>query len=125
MKEKEPDEEKRLERHIYDNAVIRNIFNDSHAKKLGEYSIIYISSIEATVENLTDWYFHYVKANSYNWCMILYTDSDKNKGAYSICGIVVKDVFFEQDEYGDYALLEPLKETLYLPENGTLVEYSD
>ncbi|MCD8335382.1 MAG: hypothetical protein LUC35_08640 [Clostridiales bacterium] len=125
MKEKEPDEEGRLEHHIYDSAVIRDILSDSRAKKLGEYSIIYISSIETTVENLTDWYFHYVKVNPYNWCMILYTDSGENKGVYSIRGIVVKDVIFEQDEYGDYTLLEPSTETLYLPENDTLMEYID
>ncbi len=57
--------------------------------------------------------------------MILYTDSSKNQGVYAIAGVVDKDVFFEQDEYGDYALLEPLKETLYLPEGGFLVDYSD
>ncbi len=125
MKETKPDEEERLERHIYDSAVIRDVVNDERTKKLGEYSIIYVSSTDATVESLADWYFNYVMMHNYNWCMILYTDSSKNQGVYAIAGVVDKDVFFEQDEYGDYALLEPLKETLYLPEGGFLVDYSD
>lgn len=114
-----------MERHIYDNAIVRDVINDERTKKIGEYSIIYLASSAATVENLTDWYFNYVMLHNYNWCMILYTDSIRNQGVYAIAGVVDKDVFFEQDEYGDYALLEPLQEILYLPVNGTLVNYSD
>ncbi len=118
-------EEESTESHIYDDATIKDVMNGYHTEKLGEYSIVYISSDEATVENLADWYYNYVTVNDYNWCMILYTDNDKNKGAYAITGMVEKDVFFEQDEYGDYSMGDSSQETLYLPENGTLVEYGD
>ncbi len=67
MKEKKPDEEEQLERHIYDSAVIRDVINDERTKKLGEYSIIYVSSTDATVESLADWYFNYVMMHNYNW----------------------------------------------------------
>ncbi|MCD8353316.1 MAG: hypothetical protein LUC47_03255 [Clostridiales bacterium] len=118
-------EEENTESHIYDDATIRNVMNGYRTEKLGEYSIVYISSDEATVENLTDWYYNYVTVNDYNWCMIRYTDSDENKGAYAITGMVEKDVFFEQDEYGDYSMGDSSQETLYLPQDGTLVDYND
>ncbi len=112
------------EAHIYDssdNVEIKDVMNGTRTEKLGEYSIIRISSDEATEEALTDWYFNYVVANDYNWCMVLYTDKDDNMGVYSVNGIVEKDVFFEQDEYGDYSLGDSSQATTYYPtDDGAL-----
>jgi hypothetical protein len=94
------------ESHIYDNAQVKDVMNGSRTEKIGEYSIIEISSEEVTDEALTDWYFNYVAKNDFNWCMILYTDKDDNSGVYSISGIVQKDVVFTKDENGDYSLSE-------------------
>ncbi|MCD7843582.1 MAG: hypothetical protein LUG17_03030 [Clostridiales bacterium] len=119
------DQSDNTESHIYDDATVKDVMNGTHTEKLGEYSIVYIASDEATVENLTDWYYNYVEVNDYNWCMILYTDSDENKGVYGNTDIVEKDVFFEQDEYGDYSLGDSSQETYYLPIDGTLTPYDD
>ncbi len=108
--------------HIYDNAVIKDIVNGSRTEKIGEYSIINIDSKQVTKEALTDWYFNYVATHDFNWCMILYTDSDNYEGVYAIEGMVEKDVSFEQDEYGDYAKLNSSKSVLFAPSNGGLSE---
>ena len=109
------------ESHIYDNAQVKDVMNGSRTEKIGEYSIIEISSEEVTDEALTDWYFNYVAKNDFNWCMILYTDKDDNVGVYAIDAMIQKDLLFEQDEYGDYSVGDSSNATVYVPtENDTL-----
>lgn len=109
------------ESHIYDNAQVKDVMNGSRTEKIGEYSIIEISSEEVTDEALTDWYFNYVAKNDFNWCMILYTDKDDNMGVYAIDTMIQKDLLFEQDEYGDYSVGDSSNATVYVPtENDTL-----
>ncbi len=112
-----------VESHIYDNAEVKDVMNGTRNDKIGEYSIIRITSEEATEEALTDWYFNYVDKNEFNWCMILYTDKDNNMGVYSIKGMVEKDLYFNEDEYGDYSVGESSNSIMYVPtEEGTLKE---
>ncbi|GLC83032.1 hypothetical protein [Lacrimispora brassicae] len=101
--------------HIYDNAQIKDVMNGSRTERIGEYSIIKISSEDITEENLTDWYFNYVIKNDFNWCMVLYTNKEDNTGIYSISGVVQKDVPFIEDEYGDYSLGDSSKGIVYGP----------
>ncbi len=109
------------ETHIYDDAEIKEIMNGSRTEKLGEYSLISVSSDEVTDDALTDWYFNYVEENDYNWCMILYTDKDNNMGVYATSGSVEKDVYFEQNDYGDYSLSDSSESIMYSPtKDGTL-----
>lgn len=122
LEDSEVTEKIKPQEHIYDNAVIKDIVNGSRTEKIGEYSIINIDSKQVTKEALTDWYFNYVATHDFNWCMILYTDSDNYEGVYAIEGMVEKDVSFEQDEYGDYAKLNSSKSVLFAPSNGGLSE---
>ena len=92
------------ESHIYDDAQVKDVMNGIRTNKIGEYSIIEISSEEVTDEALADWYFNYVEKNDFNFCMILYSDKDDNSGVYAANGVVQKDVRFTEDENGDYAL---------------------
>lgn len=104
---------------LYDSAEIKDVMNGYRTEKIGEYSIIKISSDKVTEESLADWYYNYVEENDFNWCMILYTDKEDNSGVYAISGMVEVDVTFEEDEYGDYSLGE--SGTLYVPsDDGTL-----
>lgn len=103
--------------HLYDKAEIKDVVNGSRTEKIGEYSIIKVSSADVTEESLTDWYFNYVIKNNYNWCMILYTDKNDNTGVYAVSGMVQKDVGFEEDEYNDYMLADSSKGILYTPTN--------
>lgn len=103
--------------HLYDTVEIKDVINGSRTEKIGEYSIIRVSSTDITEESLTDWYFNYVSKNNYNWCMILYTDKNENIGVYSISGLVQKDVSFEKDKYGDYMLGDSSKSITYIPTN--------
>ncbi len=110
------------QKHIYDNAVIKDVLNGFRTEKIGEYSVIEVDSAQVTKEALTDWYFNYVAINDFNWCMILYTDSDNYDGVYAIQGLVEKDISFEKDEYGDYAKLSNPNSIIFAPDNGNLVE---
>lgn len=110
------------ETHIYDKAQVKNVMNGIHTKKLGEYSIIKISSEEVTDEALADWYFNYVDVNDFNWCMILYTDKNDNSGVYAIKGMVIKDLQFEKDEYGDYSTGDSSNATMYAPADDNTLQ---
>lgn len=120
--ETEPVEETESKKHIYDNAIVKNVMNGSRTEKIGEYSIIEIASNQVTEEILADWYFNYVEKNDFNWAMLLYTDKE-NKGVYAITGIINKDVTFDIDKYGDYSVGDLSKCIAYTPdEEGTLKE---
>ncbi|WP_418745088.1 hypothetical protein [Evtepia gabavorous] len=111
-----------VESHIYDSAQVKDVMNGSRTEKIGEYSIIEISSEEVTDEALTDWYFNYVAKNDFNWCMILYTDKDDNMGVYAIDTMIQKDVLFEQDEHGDYMLGNSSNATIYAPTDDSTLK---
>lgn len=114
-----------IEIHIYDNAQLKNVMNGIRTEKIGEYSIIKALSSEVTDEALTDWYFNYVEKNNYNFYIILYSDSDECKGVYAINGFVEKDVFFTEDEYGDYSLSDVTAEDeaiVYVPTETNILE---
>ena len=115
MGSKDESKPEQVESHIYDNAQIKDVMNGSRTEKIGEYSIIEISSDKVTDEALTDWYFNYVEKNDFNWCMILYTDKDDNSGVYAIDTMIQKDLFFEQDEHGDYSVGDSSNATVYVP----------
>ncbi|MCD8049862.1 MAG: hypothetical protein LUG52_09805 [Clostridia bacterium] len=119
-------DETTAETHIYDNAEIKDAMNGFHSEKLGEYSIVSVSSSEVTEDALTDWYFNYVAENDFNWCMILYTDKTDNTGVYAIKGYVEKDITFEVDEYGDYSVGDSAQSIVYVPtDDKTLKEMSE
>lgn len=113
----ETDEESAMvkETHIYDNATEKPVMNGSRTDEIGKYSIIEIDSSLATEENLADWYFNYIVNNDFNWCMILYTDKDNDKGVYAIEGMVEKDVMFNKDEFGDYSLGDSSQSIILAP----------
>lgn len=104
-----------IESHIYDKAKVKDLMNGTRTEKIGEYSIIEISSEEVTDEALEDWYFNYVKKHDFNWCMILYTDKDDNSGVYAINGIVQKDLQFNQNEHKDYSVGDSSNAAIYAP----------
>lgn len=110
------------ESHIYDNAEVKDVINGSRTEKIGEYSIIRISSEEVTDEALTDWYFNYVEKNDFKWCMILYSDKTDNSGVYAIKGMVEKDLLFEQNQHGDYMTGDSSNSTLYVPTADNTLE---
>ncbi len=101
------------ETHIYDKAKVKAVWNGSHDKKIGKYSIVKVDSEKCTEENLEDWYFNYVDKHNYNWCMIIYTDKDDNSGVYANVGMVEVGVIFEKDKYGDYYLGSSENSTMY------------
>ena len=111
-----------VEFHIYDDASTRAVMNGFRTEKLGEYSIVYALSEEVTEEALNDWYYNFVSVNDYNWCMILYLDSDEPFGVYSSNGLVQKNIGFDKDEYNDYSLGDMTADTItYYPgDDGTL-----
>lgn len=100
--------------HIYDNATIIDQMNGFRNKKLGEYSVIKISSDEVTEEALADWYFNYIKKTDYKSYMISYTDIP-GKGVYGTETMVEKDVEIEVDENGDYWYAGNVGSTIYCP----------
>lgn len=108
--------------HIYDRANVKDVMNGSRTEKIGKYSIIKVDSAEVTMEALTDWYFNYVSVKDYNWCMILYTDRNDNSGVYAIHGMVLKDVFFKKDEYGDYMMVDSSNSIFYSPTNDNTLK---
>ncbi|NBI72145.1 hypothetical protein D3Z50_13950 [Clostridiaceae bacterium] len=114
--------EVKVENHIYDNAIVKDVMNGFRTEKIGEYSVVEIESSQVTEENLADWYFNYVEKNDFNWSMILYTDKE-NEGVYANAGIIDKDVLFNVDEYGDYSLGDSSKSIIYAPDGqGSLTE---
>lgn len=118
------------EKHIYDKAKVKDVFNGIRTEKIGQYSIIECSSTEINEEVLADWYYNYVSQNNFNWCMILFTDTkdgDTYLGAYSINGMVEYNVKYTRDQYGDYEYSSNIDNaTLYLPNgDGTLSVYSE
>ncbi len=113
------------EKHLYDNAQVKDMMNGFGTKKLGEYSIIEASSDKITLDVLTDWYFNYVSKNDYNFCIIIYTDRNDNSGVYSTKGLVQKDVIFTKDSNGDYSLSDinaTSNAILYVPTNDSTLE---
>lgn len=110
--------------HIYDDAETKDVMDGSKVKKIGEFSLIRVSSSDVTLEALNDWYYNYVKPNSFKWCMILYMDRDDAFGVYSANGLVQKDIPFEVYGPDDYGVGAPTGETItYYPgNNGTLHE---
>lgn len=122
MGSKDESKPEQVESHIYDNAQIKDVMNGSRTEKIGEYSIIEISSDKVTDEALTDWYFNYVVKNDFNWCMILYTDKDDNSGVYANNGYVEKDIIFEKDQYDDYMVGDSSKATMYGPTDNNNLE---
>lgn len=119
--------ENNAEKHIYDNAVVKDVINGTRDKKIGEYSIIESLSDEINETVLTDWYYNYVKQNNYNWCMILFTDTNDGNGtylgAYAIENMVEMNVKYSKNQYGDYSMSDMEGVTIYLPENGVLSEF--
>ena len=120
--ESQTTESQPVESHIYDNAQVKDVINGSRTEKIGEYSIIEVNSEEVTDEALTDWYFNYVVPSNYNWCMILYADKNDNSGVYAIPGMVQKDIQFEKDKYGDYAVGDSSNATVYTPTNDNKLQ---
>ena len=111
-----------LTEHIYENAEVRDVFNAARTEKKGEYSIVRVASSEVTMKVLADWYDNYVAQNSFKWCVILYTDRDDPFGVYA-SSYIEKDVAFDLDEYGDYALSYSSNGVMYIPtEEGVLEE---
>lgn len=119
-KEAEETETSSGQPHIYDNAVVKDVINGSRTDKIGEYSVIEIASDMVTEEALNDWYFNYVEKNDFNWCMILYADSENYEGVWTNGALVETGVHFEQDEYGDYAMKDASTTSIYAPKNGVL-----
>lgn len=114
--------EVKVENHIYDNAIVKDVMNGFRTEKIGEYSVVEIESSQVTEENLEDWYFNYVEKNDFNWSIILYTDKE-NEGVYANAGTISRDVTFDIDEYGDYSLGDCSKCITYVPiEEGALKE---
>lgn len=123
--ENEQEQIEEPQKHIYDDATIKDVMNGFRSEKIGEYSIIEIGSNQITEEVLADWYFNYVIKNDFNYCMILYTDKE-NEGVYAITGIINKNVSFSVDEYGDYSLEDSSKCVTYIPSEGeTLKELTE
>lgn len=122
----EQTEEPKDQTHIYDNAIVKDVMNGFRTEKIGEYSVIEIASDQITEDSLADWYFNYVSKNDFNWCMILYTDKNNNEGIYANSGYVSKDVMFEVNEYGDYALGDSSNCTMYYStDDGNLIEKTE
>ena len=48
------------EKHIYDTAQIKDVFNGTRDKKIGEYSIIECLSTDVDESVLADWYYNYI-----------------------------------------------------------------
>nr|WP_296965356.1 hypothetical protein [uncultured Mediterraneibacter sp.] len=128
--QKEPNttENNSSEKHIYDTAQIKDVFNGTRDKKIGEYSIIECLSTDVDESVLADWYYNYVIKNNFNWCMILFTDTNSGNdtylGAYAILDDVEYNVKYTKNEYGDYDYsLNIENSTLYLPDgnNGLTV----
>lgn len=117
--------EETSEPHLYDRAYVKPMMNGARTERIGEYSVIEADSSECTDEVLADWYYNYVSKNDFNYCLIVYTDKNKNSGCYATELLVQKDVGIEQDEYSDYYLGDPDNATTYGPsEDGeTLTVY--
>lgn len=96
---------------IFDTAKI-------YSNTAGYYSVIKMNSNDVSVDFLEQWYFDYVMKHNYSWCMILYSDSDNMKGVYGVKNrFVKKDVFFNQDMFGEYSLISDMHSTIYYPSN--------
>lgn len=111
------------ETHIYDDAEVLDVLNGSGTDVIGEFSLTIADSSEITDEVLADWYFNYVTVNDYNWCVILYSDSDSNEGVYAIQGFVDKDVTLSVNETdGTYVLEDSSNATTYYPTSDNTLE---
>lgn len=110
---------------LYDenDITIRSVKSGIGGKKIGEYSILKATSEEVTDEYLVDWYTNHVKANNYNWCMILYSDKSDLSGVYAryTAAFIEKNCTFWVDENGDYAIDDsPNAEYYIVDEAGNL-----
>lgn len=101
--------------HLYDSAEVKDMLNGSRTTKIGEYSIIRVTSKECTEEALADWYYNYVEVNDFNFNIILFTDKDDNTGCYAINGMVEVGTSFIEDEYGDYMVGDTKNSVVYAP----------
>lgn len=107
--------------HLYDNAEIRAVHNGTGTSVLGYFSLVRAPYAACTDEALADWYFNHVSTNTYNWCMILYSDRADNSGVYATQGMVQKDVSFVPDSFDQYSLGESSNAIVYIPtEENTL-----
>lgn len=115
------------ESHIYDNAKVKDVHNGVRTEKIGEYSVIHVASSECTEEALADWYYNYVKVNSFNYNIILFTDKNDNTGCYAANGIIEVGTVFIEDKYGDYSVGNTQNSVIYAPadDGETLTKMAD
>lgn len=111
------------ETHIYDNAEVLNVMNGSGTDIIGETSLVIADSNEITDEELNDWYFNYVVMNDFNWCVILYSDSDNNEGVYATHGYLQEGVIFSIDDTdGTYIIEDSSNAITYYPTDDDALE---
>lgn len=103
------------EHHLYNNALVKDVMNGSRDKKLGEYAVIKANSSECTEEAIADIYFNYFKKNNFNWITLLYTDKNDGSGIYFNNAMIGVNDIFVQDKYGDYSVITPDDEIVYIP----------
>lgn len=105
-----------LAEHIYDNAEVKEVNNTS-------VSVIHANESEITDEVLNDWYKNYVSENDYNYCVIVYDDTNPVRGVYGTKSVVQKGVELISDN-GGYHVGSDRGSTFYtIKEDKTLEPY--
>lgn len=98
--------------HLYDKAKVVDLMSGNGKNVVGSVSIIEAKSTDVTQEALEDWFYNYVDKHvgdkaedpKLNYCVILYTDKNKEEGVHSAGGVVTKDVPIEKDKHGTYSM---------------------
>ncbi len=106
------------EKHIYDDAQIKDILDDNGDVTGRKYSSIVISKDEVTEEALNDWYFNYVTENEFEWAQIVCPDDilpydqieayggilvySNNDGGYNS---IIIGMSFKKNEDGNFVFL--------------------
>lgn len=103
------------EKHLYDNAEVRDVMNDARDTKQGEYALIWADSNACTEEAITDMYYNYVDKNDFLWVAIIYSDKSDNSGVSFLGSMIGVNDIFEENEYGDYFVKTPNGESIYIP----------
>lgn len=117
--------------HLYDTAQVKDLYNGLRTDIIGKYSVIECLSTEVNKAELTDWYYNYVSQNDYNWCIMIYLDTENRDntylGAYSTGnGFVENNVIFTENEYGEYEYSSNENATFYFDNgNGKLNKFTE
>ena len=92
------------EKHIYDTAESVNVMNDTGTEKIAEFGLIKADESDCTEDAIADCYYNYFKTGEYDYCVIVFNDSDPVEGVFMSDAVVEKGALLTEKGDNVYSL---------------------